>query len=442
MAPAPLDPPEEHATSPASVRARAALPILVLLSAFSLLDRQILNLMVDPIRRDLGLTDFQMGLVQGLAFALFYALAALPLGWAVDRWSRRWVVWSGVTVWSVAAACCGLAQNFGQLLLARLGVGAGEAALNPAAYSLLADLYPPQKLTSAMSILMIGSTLGGGLSIAVGGAVIGLAEAGGVFRLPLLGELRPWQFVFVVTGLPGLLAALLVFVIPEPPRRDVAPDAHAPTWSQTFTFLWGRRSFFVPHFAGFGLLAVVGYGFVSWLPTHLVRTFGWTPTEIATPLALINAVGATAVVLGAGALVDRLFTRGVTDIHLTLYAIVGIAMAVCGVAASLAPTAVMCLLLGAPVVSVLTFASISAAALQLVTPPRMRGRVSAIYLLIMTGLGLGLGPPIVGALVDYAYPGPGGLGPALATLFAIGAPLGVVFLVAGRGPMRRAVAEP
>lgn len=202
------------APSVAAVRASATLAILVLLSALSLLDRQILNLMVEPIKRDLALTDFQMGLIQGLAFALFYALAALPLGWAVDRWSRRWVIWSGVTLWSLAASCCGLAQSFGQLLLARLGVGAGEAALNPAAYSLLSDLYPPQKLTSAMSVLMIGSTLGGGLSIAVGGAVIGMAEAGGIFRLPLLGELRPWQFVFIVTGLPGLLAALLAFVIP------------------------------------------------------------------------------------------------------------------------------------------------------------------------------------------------------------------------------------
>lgn len=185
----------------------------------------------------------------------------------------------------------------------------------------------------------------------------------------------------------------------------------------------------------------MGYGFVSWLPTHLIRTFGWTPAEIAMPLSLINAVGATAVVLGAGALVDRQFARGVTDIHLTLYAIVGAVMGVLGVAASLAPTAVLCLVLAAPVVSFLTFASVSAAALQLVTPSRMRGRVSAIYLLIITGLGLGLGPPLVGALTDYVYGAQGGLGRALATLFGVGGPLGALLLAAGRRPMRQAIAE-
>jgi len=430
------------APAPAAVNqagAWRALPVLILLYALSLLDRQVLTLMVGPIKRDLGLTDFQIGLLQGLVFSVFYSAAALPIGWLVDRFARRPIIWLGVTAWGLAATACGLAQSYGHLLLARLGVGVGEAALSPAAYSMLADLFRPARLALALSVLMIGSSLGNGMAIGLGGLVVSFAERGNGVDLPILGHLASWQYVFVITGLPGLVLGGLIFLIREPARRDRMKIAAQPSARETLRFLAARRGFFTAHFIGFGLLSVVGWGFTSWLPAYMNRAFGWSIGQLSLPLALIIGLGGTFGTLASGWLVDRMFGRGQTDAHMRVYVVIALGMTVAGVCAFQVRDPWLFLALATPIASTMTLAATAGAALQIVSPNEMRGQVGALFLLVMNGIGMGLGPTLVGALTDFVFRDEARLGASLAILFGTLGPAAALALWLGLRRMREAV---
>lgn len=415
-----------------------ALPILVLLYAFALLDRQILILMVGPIKRDLQISDFQVGLLQGLAFAIFYSLASLPIGWLVDRHARRPIIFLGVTAWGIAASACGLAQNFIQLFIARIAVGIGEAALSPAAYSMVADLFRPARLALVMSLLMIGSCLGSGLAVGLGGVIISYAESGATHALPIFGELKAWQFVFVVTGLPGLVLGALIYLVREPVRRDIA-NKHTPRLRDTLEFIRARRRFFICHLAGFGILSMVGCGFLNWLPTYMIRAFGWSIGQVSVPLAIMLGLVSTVGTLATGYVIDRLFSAGRTDAHMLVFAAIAVLITVFGVAAFLASGPWLFLILITPIMATMIMAAGAGAALQIVTPNEMRGQIGAMFLLIMNGIGLGLGPTVVGAITDFVFHDEARLGSSIMLLCGIGGPLAALLLVLGMAPMREAV---
>ncbi len=408
-----------------------ALPILIILYALSLLDRQVLTLMVGPIKRDLGLGDFQIGLLQGLVFSVFYSVAALPIGWAVDRFPRRPIIWIGVTAWGAAAAACGLAQSYLQLLIARLGVGVGEAALSPAAYSMLADLFRPARLAFALSVLLIGASLGNGLAIGLGGLIVSYAEQSNGAYLPFIGRVASWQFVFIVTGLPGILLGGLIFLIREPVRRDRLSATGKATIGETWRFLHAQKRFFTTHFIGFGLLSIVGWGFTSWLPVYMNRAFGWSIGQLSLPLALIIGIGGTLGTLTSGYVVDRLFGAGHTDAHMRVYALLALGMTVFGVAAFNARDPWIFLLLATPIASAMTLAATAGAALQIVSPNEMRGQVGALFLLVMNGIGMGLGPTIVGALTQFVFQDEAKLGHSLILLFSAFGPAAAAALWLG-----------
>jgi MFS family permease len=197
--------------------------VLSLLYAFSIVDRLIMPVSIQQIRRSLGISDFQISLMMGLAFAIFYSLCALPLGALIDRYSRRWVIFSGILVWSLAASACGLATTPAQLFGARMAVGAGEAALSPAAYSILSDLFPRDRLAAPISIYTIGGVLGSASALAGGGHLLQYFSARGGLTLPMVGTLQRWQSVFICTGAPGLVVASLIFTFAEPARRSNRP---------------------------------------------------------------------------------------------------------------------------------------------------------------------------------------------------------------------------
>lgn len=417
-----------------------ALPVLVLLSGLSILDRQVLTLMVGPMKRDLSLTDLQIGVLQGLVFSIFYGVASLPIGWLVDRFARRPIIWIGVTLWGVAATSCGLSASFGQLLLARLGVGVGEASLSPAAYSMLADLFRPQRLAFVLSVLLVGSTMGNGLAVGLGGAVVAFAESHPSLSLPGLGAVASWQYVFILTGLPGLVLGLLIFIVREPRRRDHA-SLDAPAFRLTLRFMRAHRGFYLAHFLGFGLLSIVGWGFSSWLPTYMNRAFGWSIGQLSLPLALILGFGGTFGTLTSGFIVDKLFARGRRDAHMLVYAVIALGMAILGLAAFQMTDPWLFLALATPVASSMSLGATAAAALQIVTPNRMRGQVSALFLLVSNGVGLGLGPTIVGALSDFVFKDEARLGASLSILMGALAPTSAVVLLLGLSSMRRAVEE-
>ena len=195
---------------PSSLSAWTTVTILMIAYVLSFIDRQILNLLVEPIRRDLVISDTQMSLLMGLSFALFYTVCGIPLGRLADTRSRRGLIAIGVLFWSAATAACGTAKLYWQFLICRVGVGVGEAALSPAAYSLIADSFPPERRATAISVYSMGVYLGSGIAFLLGGLVIQFASAQGNVVLPVLGEVRPWQLIFLILGAAGVLFTLLM----------------------------------------------------------------------------------------------------------------------------------------------------------------------------------------------------------------------------------------
>jgi MFS family permease len=195
------------------------LVVLLLAYILSFIDRNVLAMLVGPIRQEFAISDFQFSILHGWAFTLFYIFLGLPIGWLADRYSRKWIITSGVFFWSIMTVACGLAKNFGSLFVTRIGVGVGEAALSPPSYSLLSDYFPPNKLRWATAIFATGITIGSGTSYIVGGQVYEYFAGIDELMLPLLGQFSAWQATFVAVGLPGLLVVLLLLFAKEPPRR-------------------------------------------------------------------------------------------------------------------------------------------------------------------------------------------------------------------------------
>jgi MFS family permease len=414
------------------------LAILVILASVSYIDRQIISLMVQPIRRDLGISDFQISLLQGIAFALFFAAFGLPLGWLVDRTQRRLVIWGGVTVWSLATAASGLASSFGHLFLARLMVGAGEAALAPAAYSLIADLFPKRRLAVALAAYATGGSLGSALAVFLGGVLI---ERLSHVSLAFGGApLATWQLAFLSVGVPGLAFSLLIFLAPEPPRtaRGSTPDGGG--MAELLAFLRSRRSFLLCHFFGFACMSALGYAVMNWLPAYVMRHYG---VPVGQAGAWVGAMIVCSIpgALLTGAFVDRLFARGRTDAHLLVYLVLALLLAILGACAFF----VRALPVVAAMMGLLMFLAAApgtaSAALQIVTPGRLRGRVSALFLFVYQMVGLGTGPMLVALFTDYVFKDDAKVGFAMGSAVVIFGIASASLLALGRGPMRRAVAD-
>jgi MFS family permease len=422
---------------PSPARAWWSVFVLTVLYSLSLLDRQIIALLVPDIRADLHISDFQMGLLQGIGFALFYVTFGLVFGWVIDRFSRRGAVFLGVTAWSLATAACGLARNFGHLLGARFGVGAGEAALNPAAYSILSDTFPKRRLSLAISVFGTGANIGGGLSLLLGGFLIAAFPKDGV-TLPVLGHLSAWRAVFLAAGLPGLLIVLLIWTMPDPPRRErLLGDT---SFRDTLAFMRQRWRFFTGHFLGFALLAASANGYQAWAPTHLVRAFGIPISQVVSILAPIGLFAGIAGSIFAGYVTDRWFARGRTDAHLRFFIFAALVQLL-GLGVAMTSHRLEVFILFAVVFqSAAGFAGAAPAALQLTTPNNYRGQVSAGYLFVFNLIGTGVGPTMVGALTTYLFRDDAKVGWAVATNSLITLPLAMLSFAWALAPMRRAVA--
>lgn len=416
--------------------------LLMLLFAVAYMDRQIISLMVQPISTEFGIGDFEISLLQGFAFAVLYALCGLPLGMAVDRFPRRYIILVGVLVWSLAAMACGLARSFDQMLVARVLVGAGEAALSPAAYAILADLFPRRKLTFALSVFMMGALIGSEGSLALGGTI--LHEAADGVTLPVIGHLPAWRFAFLVTGAPGLLLAFLALLIHEPARVR-APAGSGVGWSagwgEVLRFMAARKRFFFVQMIGFASVMALVYARLAWNPTFLMRTYHWPVAQVSYALATFGLItGAPALLLG-GKIVDWLFARGHADAHFRYYAWGGLILSGFGVAAYLSPAPLWFFILAALPAFPLNMGAIGASAVQLVTPAHLRGRVSAVYLMAVSLFGMTAGPALVGYLTSHIFTDPQSINVAMAIAFG-GVGLLVALLFAwGMPAMRRAVAQ-
>jgi MFS family permease len=419
--------------------------LLAVLYWLSILDRFIISLLVDPIKRDLGLTDLQFGMLHGFAFAGTFALFGLALGTLADRVSRRWVIFVGVSVWSLATATCGFAQNFWHLMLARVGVGAGEATLNPCATSMLTDLFPRERLSFAMAIYAMGATIGGGTAYLIGGAIVSLTAHSEFFSLPVVGEVRSWQAVFFLVGVPGGLISLAIFTVPEPVRRGLSGVEHRGGWMTGYSELWQfmkqHRTFFLCHYIGFAIALVVVTGGGSWYPMHMKRAFGWTPAQIGVNLGLTVVVAAIVGKSIAGRVMDMMFQRGYRDAQLRWYMGALIAAVPTGLVAFTATNPWVCLgTLGVFSALMQPYPVCAYTSLNLVTPSHLRGTGVAFFGATAGLLGAGTGPILVPAAAKLLSDSDSGLGLGLAAVAAVGCPLAAVALGLGLKSMREAVA--
>lgn len=416
--------------------------VLTLANASAFIDRQILGLLVAPIRRDLGIGDAEMGVLYGLAFAAFYTLLGLPVARLADRSSRRLIIGVGIAVWSVMTALSGLARSYDELLLARFGVGIGEAALAAPAASLLADYFPSSRRATAFSVYSLGIYLGAGLANLVGGAVIARLGDDATIVLPLIGSIRAWQAVFVVVGVPGLLIAALMATVREPARREVGRiDSTGHSVRDVVAYIRDNTRTFVSHNLGYALLALVNYGTAAWLPTHLIRTYGWSAAEAGITLGTLTiTVGVAGIIVG-GRVADAMLARGRTDAKLRVGIIAAVANLVFGLIYTLAPTAAIAVAALVPFNFFASFAfGAAVAAVQEIVPNRMRAQAAALYVTVTTLVGLGLGPSIVGVLTEQVFGADSAVRYSLAILTVAGLAASAALLAIGLAPYRRSVA--
>ena len=372
-----------------------ALAVLFLGYVVNFIDRSILAILLEPIRLELDLSDTQLGLLGGLAFAFFYTFLGVFIAALADRWSRTKILAISMVVWSGMTALCGLAGGFGALLAARIGVGAGEAGASPPSHSLISDYFPLEKRATALSIYALGIPFGSMIGNFVGGW--GADELG-------------WRNTFVLVGLPGIAVAMLVwFTLREPPRgmserKPVAADTPAPAVFTVLSFLWQRRSFRHLGIAA-GLHAFVGYGAGTWNPPFLLRIHEMSSTEVGAWLALISGIGAIGT-FGGGYLSDRIYAR--TGDHrwymwVPAFATMGmvpfqfVAYLYGGIDTVIFSLAIVAILGG-------MYLGPSFAMTQALVGLRMRAVASAILLFLLNLIGMGLGPTLVGVASDMLAP--------------------------------------
>ncbi len=411
--------------------------ILMIAYVFSFVDRQILNLLVGPIRRDLGISDTQMSLLMGLSFAIFYTILGIPLARIADSKSRRGLIVAGIVVWSAMTAFCGLAKHYWQLLLFRIGVGVGEAALSPAAYSMIADYFPPERRASAMSVYSMGIFLGSGIAFLVGGLVVQYAAAQGTLLLPIVGEVRPWQLVFLILGAGGILFSTAFFFVREPERQGVVAGQNSMPLREVVSYLWAHRGTILNHNIGFAMLALCSYGTTAWIPTYFVRSHGWDAAQVGIVFGLIVMVFASAGIIIGGRLADHWIRRGRTDAALRVGVIAAGVSAVGGALYLLAPNGTLAAIALVPPVFALAMPFGAApAALQEIVPNRMRGQTIAVYLFMTNMIGLGIGPTAIALFTDYVFADDLALRWSMLIVSSVAALGAIVFLCAGMKPYR------
>ncbi len=386
--------PTDPKDSTAPGRAYYTLAILFVVYIFNFVDRQILSVLLVPIKAELGASDTGMGFLTGFAFALFYTTAGIPIARLADRTSRTTIIAAGLVVWSGMTAVSGLARSFAQLAIARVLVGVGEAAASPAAHSLISDYFPAARRATALAVYTMGANVG---------ILLGLAGGG------WLAQYFGWRAAFYVVGLPGLVMAAIVWLTLEEPPRGAADaatpveDEPMPSTGEVLRHLWGLRSFRHLTIAG-GIYALAGYGFMTWVPAFLSRVHGLSIGEAGTWAGImIGGGGALGAFLG-GQLCDRLAPRDVRW-QMWVPALGGLLIVPFGLGFVLIDDLTLALCLYAPAAVAGSFyVGPTFAVTQALAKLRMRALAAAIVLFALNLVGLGLGPVAIGFANDMLAP--------------------------------------
>lgn len=368
------------------------------------IDRQILSLLIQPIKEDLGITDTQIGLLAGLAFAIFYSFIGIPIAKLADKQNRVTIISLGVALWTFMTALCGLTKTYFYLFLARIGVGVGEAALSPAAYSMIADYFPKEKLGRAIGIYVIGLYLGAGLAMLVGSAVISLVSSLPPIDLPYYGNIKPWQLTFLLVSIPGILVLLLMLSVNEPQRSNYMSSdmPKESTFREVVTYLWGLRKIFINLNIGVCIFGAVIAGFMVWIPEWLRRTYEISIVDAGLiygfALLIFGAIGP----FTGGWISDFLAKKNYKDapmrtvLYATLLSIPFAALM------PLSPNLVIAVFL----LCIVTFLfsvpqGLPPVIIQLIAPNSMRAQTTAILMLFSNLFSYAFGAAIIAVITDY-----------------------------------------
>ena len=425
---------------PRAPEARAAawwmLAVLSLTALVSYSDRLILSVLVDDLRADLGLTDSSIGLIQGPAFTLVYVFASLSFGRLADLRKRRTLLIAGASVWCVATVLCGAAPNSWTLLAGRLLLGAGEAALVPAAVSMIADAFPPHRRGLALGVFLMGTILGGPLGITVGGVLLTAINAGVFHALPLVAAYSPWRIVLVTVGVVGLMAPLLLLTVAEPRRlQKGGADLKA-----TVGHFRGAYSRLLPLYAGLAMLSIGDYGLVSWVPAALSRRFGWQSDQIGVAFGITTAAAGVVGSLAGGWFADLAERRGGPRARLGIS--IAAAMLATSAAAAISGGQPEWVLIGLGAwVLISSIGEVAAiAVIQDLVPTQFRGTAMALLTFSNTLVGLGCGPTLIGLTTDYVYGIPVAVDRAISTVAIPAGILGSVLFAIARRRVDRSTA--
>lgn len=381
--------------------------LLTLAYVVSFLDRQIMALLIEPIKESLDLSDTQVGLLLGPAFAVFYVTLGYPAGLLADRKSRKAIIAAGISVWCIMTALCGIARDFRQLFAARVGVGVGEATLTPAALSLICDCFPQDRRARPISVYMMGISLGSALAYLVGGQLLETLLALPYLELPVIGAVHSWQVAFIVVGLPGLLLAVLIACIKEPARQDLNRELESRTARQSMTFAFGyiRERWQAYSALTIGMCANTIIGYIgAWNVALFQRRWDWGIGEISVALGLILLIlGPLGTLLG-GALSDRMARNGKKDAAMRVTVVAIIVMVAFSVLYPVADSPTVVLGFYAITVAAAAAASATGAvALVTLSPNQIRAQATALYWIVKNLSGLMLGPVSVGILTDRVF---------------------------------------
>jgi MFS family permease len=422
------------------------LGLLLVAYIFSYIDRNILALLVEPIRRDLGISDFEMSLLQGPAFAILYSTMAVPVAYLADSRNRKNIIAWGIAIWSAMTAGSAFARSFGALFGMRLGVGLGEAALSPPAASLLSDFFPARRLPRAMAVYSLGISLGTGMSFLVGGLVVALVSGVSLVEVPLLGEMRSWQLTLFVIGVPGLLLSLLVYWIREPARRGGLLDRNGELrripFDETLRFIGSRWRLYISFPVATGFLGMFGYGMSAWYPTFLVRTYGLSIGQAAAIFGGVYVIFGPLGTLFGVRLAERLDRRGYRDAHIRFVMIVSWIMMFFGVVGPLMPNPVLAITMVIPAVFLKSsYLGSSASAMQMVSPNQYRAKLMALQTLFATIIGMTVGASGTAFLTDFVFVDDLAIRYSLSTIAAVTCALGALVCWTCLAPYRKAMDE-
>ncbi len=404
----PLTESATHRTYPSTRYAWYMVILLTVAYIFSFVDRYILALLIEPIKADLQISDTQIGLLLGPAFAIFYATMGLPLGFLADRKRRTWIVGFGVALWSAATAASGLAKNFGHLFIARMSVGVGEATLSPCTMSMISDSFPKERRARPIAFYTMALSLGAGIASLVSAGVLQWAKTVPSIDLPLVGVVAPWQFTFIVVGLPGLVLALLMFTLREPKRQTVVADPDQ-VGSDNNNMLDMLRhvarhwKVFLPFVAIFCFMTVLAYS-QGWGAPLFQRTWGWEASKYATVNAVVLLAVGPLTVNFAGWLSDHWTGQGLKDAPLKIALIGVVIMIISGVIAPLMPSPWLAMaFFGINTMGIALTSAVGVTALLNISPAAMRAQIVAFYYMCISLAGLLLGPTTIALLNDNVF---------------------------------------